>query len=1191
MIPVPDGGASVGVVVRLLTAVWGRVQSSSRKLAKATTKAVPGPLRKRTLAKWLRTQSATDVLSPHNTKDIGAVAEQLRMLLSAQNRRGNILPDQQRAEYIDDVARYLRDNYLRHFDPSESMAIADSRAESRHVEQLRRSSPPDEARLAELPPQAASGIRALHLTHPSEAHTLTEELSIDDPHFAISKLLDNEPPWLANSPARIWASLGDFAWSHYLTPEADRCYARSLSRGGEDQYRSVLARQVLSQQRDRAGEILDEAGDIDVPLLQAVRLIAVEQNHRAGLDILSGLHIPSRERASSVVDSLTLISLVNIGRYEEAVSKAKGIIDSSPDIAVGYAGLAQAAGMAGDRQRAGSSQQRDYYDIAFEAATTALKRTARWSGPEGHLRHTAARLAVVRLDHDAVFQLTAGTDDRELLLFRTKSHIDRAEFTEAAEACSSAVDDEFLSQLKDGLEAIERMASREDIAEIFHTAFDLASMDIEQQIAIVMAGRYGGGLPDLTSYGQESPVSAAMFQAMQALTEGRHQHAAELVNPYVNESVTAAELLARSHFLVGRPEDAVDVLVEAAERFGALSLIAEAADYLWTKERFQESEDLLAKGLTIPNADADEELLLRQRHVQAALSRNDFETAILRAEQSLDAHPADTTTAWFLVEILGTRNRWSEAAAALRRFELEAETDEQARISILVRSRADDPSDSVRYALDMADRFPSSLSVMTVAYHTVALGRGDVEISDADYRRVRQLVDSFPERFPGQILVFDIDPEDPLAVFDLIREEVGDLPDLPSEILSGVLRGVLPVGVLATIRSKPDAEIAALAGSAGWPIVSVNPNFAAHEQEVRDAKVHGTGKVVVDVSLAITASQIDDHPLELVSHLLIPQDTMVGIDSAFNGHGEDRDSGWRFSASHGPLDYGVLLSEARDRLAEAEELLKRRATRVNTRSHKRPPEFSGGDTEHDDVDLGWMEPIVAAAMTDAPLFSDDAGLRSIARSMGVTAFGTYAVIDSRYREGLISAETFEVFTDLLASSFHVDLPFSADQVLRLAGRNEKAALAILSRPRVWGENNRAVTRLFIDRLDWAANRGDEDSIREWSYYAALGILRGLAEPHSVEILGRLFHIGACRPGYEIHALGNAVLDGFEAACQTESIQDCNRILETAAKVMVDVASDRDLADLVDPGLLVKAMFSPLTEVRQQVVRRAVLLES
>lgn len=1187
--PISAGIAGAGLISPAWE-IYKLTQSSSKRLAKSTIKTAGGPLSKRRLRKWLKTEEAAHVLSEPGTNDITVLVPMITKLLANQRLPAVHYSGARLNSYIVEVAVYLRKNYLRAFDASDGTAIADQRAEIRHGELMAHTSPLDPGAFTALPSVVREGLAWLHSTHPIEARQISAALQADDTEFAVTNLLANEPNWLSQLPGAIWAVIGDFAWSHQLEESIERAYQRAIGRGGEDEHRSVLARQALSQPRERARQILEQSSQRDVPLIKAVRAVWVDQEHRVGLRLIDDMELPSASRALSVAGSLRFIALFNIGRFDDALEQAVETTRIFPDRSGGYVSVAHAASAAGDRQPAGSAQRIKYFTTARVAARTALELLADFSGPELDVKQLAARLAIVQHDSDAVFGLTSNTDDRELLLYRAKCFLDIGELDNALAVCRRFPDDRYLAKIAAGLDSIADGSDRETVGVIFHRAFEIAQGDVEQQIAIVMSGKYGHQTPDLNEYAQDSPVAAAIFEAIQASIGNDPQRMAQLVRPHKDASIDAAQLLAQSYAMQTQYDEAVTVMVEAAERFAAPMLVVEAADYLWGEERFEDSENILARGLVIPTDNPAENVALRQRFIQAAVQRRDYEAALRRAEHTLHEHPSDTETGWFLVEALASRNRWDEALSALRQLWLSPTTEHEARVSVLVRGRDEDQHDAVLHALEMAEQYPESEAVVTVAYSVVITGSGTVELDETDYARIRTLIDTYPDRFPDRIQIFTVDLDDPLAVFDDIRERMGDQPELPQEVVKGVLAGVIPLGVLASIRSKPVAEISALAGNYGWPIVSINPGFAEHEQEVRDAIAHGSSPVVLDVTAAITSTQLTNHPLSQYRDVRVASDTLSDIDQAFAALGNATDTGWRLNSDYDLVDQGPLFEKSRELLSEAKKVLQRRAKSFNTRTHDRPAQFTP-DEAVDHINLVWMEPIFAALMSGAALLSDDAGLRSLARSMGVVAFGSYALIDAQHREAKLSEDEFNDSCDELAGAFHVDLPFSADQVARLADNDANAARAIISRPRVWAENNKPATELLVHILNIAAAHHDEDQIREWSYAAAIGILRGLKEPISTDVLGRLFFIIHCRPGQPIHIHGNAVLDGFEAACQGQGIENLDAPLQTAARAMIEIASDSEMVELVQPSAVIRSMFSRLTEARQEVVRIAVLLDN
>ncbi|MFF4733569.1 hypothetical protein ACFY3M_52020 [Streptomyces mirabilis] len=116
------------------------------------------------------------------------------------------------------------------------------------------------------------------------------------------------------------------------------------------------------------------------------------------------------------------------------------------------------------------------------------------------------------------------------------------------------------------------------------------------------------------------------------------------------------------------------------------------------------------------------------------------------------------------------------------------------------------------------------------------------------------------------------------------------------------------------------------------------------------------------------------------------------------------------------------------------------------------PGLSGGRS------TAWLTAVDYAREHGLVLWCDDRVLRAIARSQGVAAFGTLALIEACLHGGMLTPQEDLVVRAELLRNYFVDIPFSADLYRAAAqadGWQAKAVAVSLSRPTAWSDPHAA----------------------------------------------------------------------------------------------------------------------------------------
>jgi hypothetical protein len=139
-----------------------------------------------------------------------------------------------------------------------------------------------------------------------------------------------------------------------------------------------------------------------------------------------------------------------------------------------------------------------------------------------------------------------------------------------------------------------------------------------------------------------------------------------------------------------------------------------------------------------------------------------------------------------------------------------------------------------------------------------------------------------------------------------------------------------------------------------------------------------------------------------------------------------------------------------------------------------------------------------------PLYSDDIVLRLVARSEGVSAFGTFSLLEVLAGKGQIGEDSFRDAIMSLRRNYAADLPFDAEQILTLAAehgwRAGPGALP-LTRPAFWQDPQRGFS--LYQRCLEKVLRHDEMSLPGWCAAATLGFARSWPAALATRRAGRI----------------------------------------------------------------------------------------
>lgn len=312
----------------------------------------------------------------------------------------------------------------------------------------------------------------------------------------------------------------------------------------------------------------------------------------------------------------------------------------------------------------------------------------------------------------------------------------------------------------------------------------------------------------------------------------------------------------------------------------------------------------------------------------------------------------------------------------------------------------------------------------------------------------------------------------------------------------------LPLGFLAGAFHKGYATL--VLQRALGVLVSSSPDDAEHETEVAAARAAFGLQVAVDAATVVTLTGLTD-PTSLTGRfpsLAIPPAAIHGLHRAsFDVRGLAGSPGtMRWDDKRGGIVLTELDTAQYTRLYIRSEKVQDYAERLQVRTvTERTLELGFDDDRHQ---TEWADVLHLSAEHKLPIWSDDLGLRRLARSLGLTAFGTPAVAeairDERLEASGSAAEDKAAIEAThwlhleLAADLVVDLPLDGGAVVKLAERDDwmpHTAAAVISRPIWWANNPNGFETVKQIYAGVAAHA--PDSLPAWQHAAMYGSARAL----------------------------------------------------------------------------------------------------
>lgn len=657
------------------------------------------------------------------------------------------------------------------------------------------------------------------------------------------------------------------------------------------------------------------------------------------------------------------------------------------------------------------------------------------------------------------------------------------------------IDDPFRKSL---LVAMSAEAADRPSADLWRAALQLARDAGERSEALLGLARMGLAQPaDIEAIQSELPHQAALIEAVSTAVSGNVADAIRQLRTMQGTDLNAVTALAAAYLQAGNEVAAADTLREGARMLNQPRLRVEAARLLSESGRHDEAVEELEALLIDSGSDA------ALRHdclgilAEWAAEKRDWVTAQARFQEFLTLDPGDSKARWALMLVLLQRG----LAADARRVYDEAPTQpaitlpSHARAWMATRSAADRQaaSEFVNAVVDVAQKFPDDEDVQAEAIFTVLSpdSRDSAPLPAATQARFDDLFHRFFEKWPQSARLRRFSAVDVQALLSQMEELIRPTQEekrLRAEIADQLARNTLPWATLSAITGRTYSEIVLVRGGGVLP---AQTSDAAETLMCRTAAKAAIDKsVVIDISTAAVLLEIPELADRLIGQferlLISEQQRLDAISAEFQLRSRSTSS-WIYDEQS---DRGRLINitpeaaeERHRKITALLDLINRcRVTPISTNARMEAMGELAAST--------WVTTVECAAQSGATFWCDDVALRAAARSIGVAAFSTPALLDVLVESEDLTAEQREDATRTFIEVLIGDFPIDQMRLSLLTTKYHGAAYptgAVFSRSAAWAKFVDAY-RTWCALVNQSASE-DRKHACDWLYYAVLGVTR------------------------------------------------------------------------------------------------------
>jgi hypothetical protein len=811
--------------------------------------------------------------------------------------------------------------------------------------------------------------------------------------------------------------------------------------------------------------------------------------------------------------------------------------------------------------------------LALQHALTARDQRRAWGGDSAQAVVVACEAAMAAGEHVEAIRLGTQPPHGEALPSEAAFPAVVQQVAQAASACGA---EEPLAAAVEQLPAgstrhlfmghllKRRAAPREEVVACYQAALDSAATAFEHDQAVYCLTAVGVPLSDPADLKlvEGAEQNEAVIEAARAWSAGNFQAAIERLRPFVSRTSVVAELLAETYLDNQEPKSAADVLAEAGRRFSVPLLLLKAARIHLDGDDVEACDDLTQEALALGGMPASTLRSLYLLRIEAAQAREAWTQFRVRTQEALAALPGEAGLRWLLVRAFWNEQEFEQAWQELTRPpQLRPMDPRMTQLAMWLCQHSLAGAKLSARLLELLDSFPADADVQATALLCSA-GEEFTDVPADQAERWSQLNLTFYRDHPEHPALHPIHfpQDDPQAQLAVLRGLLEPGARAYMEMVRKVATGGAPYGMLAVATGKP--YLAALLHRAAgcWLIDSGDSTVRSWELEAAHAAINGD--VSVDVSALVIGGLIPDYWRRVTSIFKSLRSTSHVRADAVAAQLHFRrltqgSMGWDIEADrpviteHDPAVMGRL-QQSCDWVVQQ---LRGLSLVDHVVSDPRLRDLPLADAQ---PFLPWLSPVDLAASRQLPMFSDDAALRAIARSLGVPSFGSAALLEYFAETCAVGAPELRSWRQELRRQVCVDLPIDVGELAELAdaeGWQPRAVALALSRPATWMLDNSAPLRLWHYALERVAD--DPPALAAWVEAAIQGYCAG-KPPGVTLVLAQLLLVKAWQVAEDRDAAFGPMLWAANRACERLGV---DRLLEQVVTELHAMLAETHAPDL------------------------------
>jgi tetratricopeptide (TPR) repeat protein len=580
-------------------------------------------------------------------------------------------------------------------------------------------------------------------------------------------------------------------------------------------------------------------------------------------------------------------------------------------------------------------------------------------------------------------------------------------------------------------------------------------------------------LPGLDELLASDPATAAELHARAALARDDPDAAINLLHPHRNASASVASILGEAYARLGQIDAAVDTLTAAASRFDYDDLIIQAAIACARAGDPERAERLLTDVLRTAAAGWAGRGRARTRLGEFQADRGAWPEAIASWDSALEEDPYLDSARWQLTYAHASRGDHERAWAVLKGAPGASDetplpgdppTPNAAHMALVLLRRNGDFPAAVAYGLRYLSLFGGDerFAGHTLALLTLPTGEQDdsaqATLSAELQGRLEEELTGFFARYPDSQYLRRRGGRDAAELADQINQEARPAPQQATyarELMTAVMRGTHPLGVLAALSSRPYAHcivtrVAGVLSAEGGDdehnagiadaraILGILPaapagtasaqapgqGSQAREPRLRTSAITPTAAVVTDTTaLHVRAllPEMADILTRGFREVLLADSAYVDIVAARDELYLPTVGTWVVDQATGRGGLIPVDSDAQSRQRSEIDVVYTLAGECRRTPMPVTDSPGLGDLNGPGFDP-WAGALRIAAARGSALWADDIGLRRLARSQGVAAFSTLSLLDAYASIGLVPAGQREEAVRRLIRGYVGDFP-------------------------------------------------------------------------------------------------------------------------------------------------------------------------